>query len=256
MAETTNISLRRGHQILRLLVGRSGGLGFEEIRRHLDVSPATASRLLKAMMTEEFVEQNPAEGRYVAGSALTRLARAHLAPDRVEILRRTCRDLAMETGLSSLYCCLKQTMTGPRMVRSMAWQVPEGMNYGPMHSPDFLLAMGFGIPLLRGLDEAQLASVLAEHRQRSGQCASEVHSLVAELGERKVLVLPERLESNSVGCTRIVSAVGSAETGSLGVTAFGQIRKGITQRNLDAWAEGVRRASSALETQLERTQPL
>ncbi len=256
MTETSNISLRRGHKILRLLAGRSKGLGFEEIRRRLEVPPATASRLLKAMMTEQLVEQNQAQGRYIAGSALTQLARAHLAPDRKEILRQACRSLAMETGLSGLYCRLQQSLSGPRLIRSMAWQVPEGMNYGPMDTPDFLLVMGFGIPLLSGLDDAHLDNVLTEHRQRSGQPPSEVHALLAELSDQKVLVLPERLESNSVGCTRIVSGVGGAETGSLGVTAFGQLRKGITQRNLDAWVEAVRQASAGLEKELERTQPL
>jgi DNA-binding IclR family transcriptional regulator len=250
----TNISIRRCHRILQYLSQAPEGCGFEQLRGRLDVSAATLSRLLKAIRTEGLVTHDATQGRYHVGPALRELARDCIGPDPETLIGRCLEDLANRTGLSALYCRRVRTPHGPAMVRADARQQPGGMNYGPMGEPDFLLVMGFGLPLLQGLARNTMKAVLAEHRKRSGQSTSTVRKRLAQLESRGALALPEALNASSLGCTRIVAAVEAEPMGAIGVTAIGQVDNGLDAGDVEQWTAIVREAGRQLTDQLKRKQ--
>src|SRR6185295_15001158 len=68
--ETTGAqTLRRGLSILKMLARyqAAGGLGVSEIARKLEMSKATAVRLTRTLMDEQFVAQDSATRRYQLG---------------------------------------------------------------------------------------------------------------------------------------------------------------------------------------------
>ena len=94
-------TLRRGLSILKLLARyqAAGGLGVSEVARKLELSKATAVRLTRTLMDEQFVAQDTATRRYQLGPesfAVGLAAEPNYALQRVAA--PSLRALALETG--------------------------------------------------------------------------------------------------------------------------------------------------------------
>ena len=94
-------TLRRGLSILKLLARyqAGGGLGVSDIARKLELSKATAVRLTRTLMDEQFVAQDRATRRYQLGPesfAVGLAAEPNYALQR--IAAPSLRALALETG--------------------------------------------------------------------------------------------------------------------------------------------------------------
>ena len=100
--ETTGAqTLRRGLSILKLLARYqvAGGLGVSEIARKLELTKATAVRLTRTLMDEQFVAQDTATRHYQLGPesfAVGLAAEPNYALQRVAA--PPLRALALETG--------------------------------------------------------------------------------------------------------------------------------------------------------------
>jgi DNA-binding IclR family transcriptional regulator len=99
-AETAGAqTLRRGVAILKLLARQPGGLGVSEISRKLDLNKATAVRLTRTLMEEQFVAQDAETRRYRLGPEAFAVG---LAAEPSYALQRlaapSLRSLALETG--------------------------------------------------------------------------------------------------------------------------------------------------------------
>ncbi len=251
-SKNQNLSLKRFRAILWFLAGAPAGKGFEELRRDIgNPVPTTLSRLLKALRAEGWVAQDPGSGRYKVGDDLQALAQRCLLQGRLALIAEACRNLSEATGQSALYCELDDAASGtPMLVRRVAQERPGGLHYAPMNVPDFLLVMGFGLPLLTALDNSRQEKILAEHRTRSGEKPAVVQDWLKQLEERGVICLPEVLNHHPLGCTRIVSAVRTQPAGALGITIFGRIDTGLAAEYLESLAQHVRAAAIYLEQQL------
>jgi len=100
--------LRRGLAVLAGLAARPQGISFKEIRGLLGgVPPTTASRVLKILLDEGWVEKR--DERYAAGNAFRRAARA-LAGGLTtgEMLAPVVEALAEETSESAAYFELRE----------------------------------------------------------------------------------------------------------------------------------------------------
>lgn len=101
MAETTGAqTLRRGLAILKLLARyQPGGLGVSEISRKLELNKATAVRLTRTLMEEQFVAQDAETRHYRLGPeafAVGLAAEPNYALQR--LAAPSLRSLALETG--------------------------------------------------------------------------------------------------------------------------------------------------------------
>jgi DNA-binding IclR family transcriptional regulator len=102
-------SLERAAAVLRLLAGGERRLGLSDIAASLDLAKGTAHGILRTLVHEGFVEQDPASGRYQLGAELLRLGNSYLDVHelRSRALARTA-DLARSSGESAYLGVLHQ----------------------------------------------------------------------------------------------------------------------------------------------------
>lgn len=75
--KSTLIALQRGISLLELLARATGGQTFSELAEGMELpSPATLSRLIKALQSAEWIEKNQHTGRYMLADGAMHFARA------------------------------------------------------------------------------------------------------------------------------------------------------------------------------------
>lgn len=104
MSDSSQVSMRRGFEIIDHLSNSPEGLGFGEIKELLGgVAPSTVSRVLKVLLDTDWVVKSPT-GKYLIGNELHGICRRVLGERSVaEIAEPMVDELADECGESAAY---------------------------------------------------------------------------------------------------------------------------------------------------------
>ncbi|MGT2460340.1 IclR family transcriptional regulator (plasmid) [Cupriavidus basilensis] len=195
IAETAGAqTLRRGLSILKLLARYPLGLGVSDIARKLDLNKATAVRLTRTLMDEQFVAQDAATRRYQLGPesfAVGLAAEPNYALQR--IAAPALRALALETG-DWLFFTVRHELEAICLSRENG-DIPypaASLRVGDRHP----LGLGAGgLAILAAMPEEEAEKVLKvnapEISRRYPQMTEEaLKRLIAETREQRYAVIP------------------------------------------------------------------
>jgi len=179
-------SIRRAGEALRLMASQQKELSVADTARHLNVTAATASRILASLRECHIIEQNPETRRYRPGILAFRLARAfELGADPIEDIHEPMEKLVKQTQhtswagiLEGIELVVLKSRHGNFPVR---YSVPIG---GRLPAADS--AMGKALLALQKPDDV-LELYNSSEAVKSANVNFKVDDLLAELSEiRKI----------------------------------------------------------------------
>lgn len=195
IAETAGAqTLRRGLSILKLLARYPLGLGVSDIARKLELNKATAVRLTRTLMDEQFVAQDASTRRYQLGPesfAVGLAAEPNYALQR--IAAPALRALALETG-DWLFFTVRHELEAICLSRENG-DIPypaASLRVGDRHP----LGLGAGgLAILAAMSEEEAEKILKvnapEISRRYPQMTEErLKQLIAETREQGYAVIP------------------------------------------------------------------
>ena len=207
MSNTSVQSVDRALGILEVLAHR-GSAAVTELAADLDVHKSTAFRLVATLEEHGLVEQTEHRGRYRLGMGILRLAGATGARlDLVQEARPITRQLAAVTGetvniavLSDDSALYVEQVAGSSALQSHNW---VGQHI-PLH------ATSNGKVLLSGLDETELATLLADLPAHTDQTVTDTRSLRRELDQVRTQGWAVAVDELEVGLTAVAAPIRNA----------------------------------------------
>lgn len=207
MSNTSVQSVDRALAILELLAHR-GAAAITDLAGDLGVHKSTAFRLVATLEEHGLVEQTENRGRYRLGMGILRLAGATGARlDLVQEARPVTRELARVTGETVNIAVLSgdSALYVEQVVGSSALQ---SHNWVGQHIP--LHATSNGKVLLSGLDEAELATLIASlprHTDLTVTDPAMLRAEVAHVREQGYAVAVDELE---IGLAAVAAPIRNA----------------------------------------------
>jgi IclR family acetate operon transcriptional repressor len=246
-------SAARAMRILGQLVRRPQGMSLTEIARALELDRATAHRLLRTLMGERVVAQDPDSRHYRFSPAAWLQLAPYLAGGRVltDEAHRIVDELARRTGATCILSFVDETQRA--MAPTMYSLSPRPLRFDPTgFSPAPAHAIGAGKCFLAYLPEEDLEEWLKGDLPRSTD---------------RTITSPDQLRKELAQVRQQGYAVGRGEwlSGVFGVAVpvrddtgrvFGGLALGTTQRelaqHLSTWLPLLRRGAEAISNLLAR----
>jgi DNA-binding IclR family transcriptional regulator len=238
-------------RLLRAFNREEPELGVNELARRLEIDPASAHRLLKALTSEGFVEQDARSKKYRLGLAVLEIASSLLQ-------QRGIVDVAMPS-LEKLFIETSETVSlddfnGVAVVCLAALNCPQEVrttNFIGERTP--LHCTSAGLVYLAYMPEAErrrhLAGELVAYTPKTIVCPAQLHDILAEVCRTGISISDETYHSGVRGISAPVLNKDLRVAATISVTAP---KQRLTLKKLNLLSKSVKTTADHISTLLGR----
>jgi DNA-binding IclR family transcriptional regulator len=248
-------SVERALSLLTAISEAAGPVAVTEVARQVNLHPATAHRLLRALVVAGFVVQDPETSRYRLGPKLLQIANTHRLREALPqlarpVLERLTNSTGETTGL--LECDGASSVVVARVVSSLPLLVhtPIGA-HGPLN------ATGGGKVLLANMSDERREAILSAPLARfTDDTQTDPAALRRELEEIRVRRFGIGVDDYHEGVTAIAAPVFDAEDTVVAALSMPGPTSRMAGPRLGQLIELVCAAAEELSRELGATLPL
>ena len=236
-------SIERAFSVLECLAASSRPLGLTDIARAVDLNPSTTHRLIRALVTAGYVEQDSTSDHYQLGIGIAVIGQRALEHSGYHLARPILDDLSERTGESvSLGIRRGEEVVVIEQATSAAplrFDHPTGAEIA-MHAS----AMGKALLAFSATTPAQIVAALAPYDRFTDRTHTTTEGLIQELTNVRDRGYATNIEERHVGVCGIAAPVRSRSGTAHAAVGIQGPSVRLTAARLDELAPIVKQAAA------------